>query len=115
MSQPIHPDIGFADSARAARTNLSAPVRFREAGKDEWIEGITCNISRTGILIQANEKVRSETPIEITFMLRRKGDTPLQIQAEVVRVDETAGDMPRIAARFAAQMGLEIFQRPARA
>jgi hypothetical protein len=115
MSEPTHPDIGFSDSARAARTNLSAPVRFREAGKDEWIEGVTCNISRSGILIRANETVPSETPIEITFMLRRKGDTPLQVRAEVVRVDETAGDMPRIAARFAAQMGLEIFQRPARA
>jgi hypothetical protein len=115
MSEAIHPDIGFSDSARAARTNLSAPVRFREAGKDEWIEGVTCNISRSGVLIQANEKVPSETPIEITFMLRRKGDTPLQIQAEVVRVEKPAGGIPRIAARFAAQMGLEVFQRPARA
>jgi len=115
MEESIHPDIGFSDSARAARTSLSAPVRFRAAGNDEWIEGVTCNISRTGILIRANARVPSETPIEITFMLRRKGDTPLQVHAEVVRVEETSGDMPRIAARFAAQMGLEIFQRPARA
>ncbi len=115
MSESTHPDIGLSDSARAARTSLSAPVRLRAAGQDEWIEGTTCNISRSGILIEANSKLPTETPIEITFMLRRKGDTPMQINAEVVRVEERAGGMPRIAARFAAQMGLEVFQRTARA
>src|SRR5438270_13870984 len=115
MSEPPRPDIGFSDSARAARTNLSAPVRLRAAGQQEWVEGVTCNISRSGILIQTNSKLPADTPIEITFMLRRKGDTPLQIQAEIVRVEEPVGEMPRIAARFASQMGLEIFQRPGRA
>jgi hypothetical protein len=115
MPEPPRPDIGFSDSARAARTNLSAPVRLRAAGQDEWVEGITCNISRSGILIETNSKLPADTPIEITFMLRRKGDTPLQVNADVVRVEEPTGGMPRIAARFAAQMGLEIFQRPGRA
>ena len=115
MVEPPRPDIGFSDSARAARTSLSAPVRLRATGEDEWIEGTTCNISRSGILIEATSKLPTETPIEITFMLRRKGDTPLQVNAEVVRVEEPNGGMPRIAARFAAQMGLEIFQKPARA
>jgi hypothetical protein len=90
-------------------------VRFRAAGQDEWVEGVTCNISRTGILIQTAAKLPSETPIEIAFMLRRKGDTPMQVNAEVVRVEEPTNGIPRIAARFAAQMGLEIFQRPGRA
>jgi hypothetical protein len=115
MAEPPRPDIGFSDSARATRTNLSAPVKFRAADQEEWIEGVTCNISRSGILIETNAKLPSETPIEITFMLRRKGDTPLQVNAQVVRVEEPTGGMPRIAARFAAQMGLEIFQRPGRA
>ena len=115
MSEPTRPDIGFSDSARAARTPLSAPVKVRASDRDEWIEGVTCNISRTGILIQTNSKLPADTPIEITFMLRRKGDTPLQIHAEVVRVEEPTEGMPRIAARFAAQMGLDIFQKPARA
>ncbi|SRR6266404_4504262 len=115
MSEPPRPDIGFSDSARAVRTNLSAPVRLRVAGQDEWMEGTTCNVSRSGILIETNSRFPAETPIEITFMLRRKGDTPLQVHAQVVRVEEPTGGMPRIAARFAAQMGLEIFQRPGRA
>jgi len=115
MAEPPRPDIGFSDSARAVRTNLSAPVRLRAAGQDDWIEGTTCNISRSGILIQTSAPLPTNTPIEITFMLRRKGDTPLQVQADVVRTEEPTGGMPRIAARFAAQMGLEIFQKPARA
>ena|SRR5947209_4662206 len=115
MSEPPRPDIGFSDSARAVRTNLSAPVRFRPEGQEQWVEGVTCNISRSGILIQSSTKLPSDTPIEITFMLRRKGDTPLQVTAQVVRIEEPEGSMPRIAARFATQMGLEIFQRPARA
>jgi hypothetical protein len=115
MAEPLHPDIGFADSARAVRTSLSAPVRFRPEGQQEWVEGVTCNISRSGILIQSSQKLPSDTPIEITFMLRRKGDNPVQVTAQVVRIEEPEGAMPRIAARFAAQMGLEIFQRPARA
>ena len=115
MPEPPRPDIGFSDSARAARTPLSAPVKLRAADSDEWIEGVTCNISRSGILIETNSKLPLDTPIEITFMLRRKGDTPMQVQAEVVRVEEPTGGMPRIAARFAAQMGLEIFQKPGRA
>lgn len=115
MVEPTRPDIGFSDSARAARTSLSAPVRFRAADQEDWNEGVTCNISRTGILIQSNAMLPSETSIEITFTLRRKDDTPMKVRAEVVRVEEAVGSMPRIAARFAAQMGLEIFQRPARA
>lgn len=115
MAEPPRPDIGFSDSARAARTPLSAPVKLRPANQEDWIEGVTCNISRTGILIETSSKVPADTPIEITFMLRRKGDTPMQVTAHVVRVEEAEGATPRIAARFAAQMGLEIFQRPARA
>ena len=115
MPEELHPDIGFSDSARAARTALSAPVKLRAVDQDEWLEGVTCNISRTGILIETKSKLPAETPIEITFMLRRKGDIPLQVTAHVVRVEEPEGGMPRVAARFAAQMGLEIFQKPARA
>jgi hypothetical protein len=115
MAEPPRPDIGFHDSARAVRTNLSAPVRFRAAGEEDWNEGVTCNISRSGILIQSSAKLPNETPIEITFMLRRKGDNPVQVTAQVVRIEEPEGEVPRIAARFAAQMGLEVFQRPARA
>jgi hypothetical protein len=115
MSEPTHPDIGLSDSARAVRTNLSAPVRFRAAGEEEWQEGVTCNISRSGILFQSNARLPAEAPIEITFMLRRKGDTPVQVHAQVVRIEEPDNGIPRIAARFAAEMGLEVFQRPARA
>jgi PilZ domain len=115
MPEELHPDIGFSDSARAARTPLSAPVKVRAVDQDEWLEGVTCNISRTGILIETKSKLPPDTPIEITFLLRRKGDTPLQMTAHVVRVEEPEGAMPRVAARFAAQMGLEIFQKPGRA
>src|SRR3954451_17922322 len=96
------------------RTNLSAPVRLRIAGQEEWAEGVTCNISRSGVLIETYAKVPSEAPIEITFMLRRKGDKPLQVTAQVVRVEEVVGGMPRTAARFDAQMRLEISEEPSR-
>jgi len=115
MAEPPRPDIGFADSARAARTPLSAPVKLRAADQQEWAEGVTCNISRTGILIETDSKFSPDTPIEITFMLRRKGDTPLQVTAHVVRIEEAEGSTPRVAARFAAHMGLKIFQKPGRA
>src|SRR3954466_10893094 len=115
MPEPPRPDIGFSDSARAARTPLSAPVKLRAVDQEEWVEGVTCNVSRTGILIETNSKFPADTPIEITFMLRRKGDTPLQVTAHVVRIEEAEGATPRVAARFAAQMGLEIFQKPGRA
>jgi hypothetical protein len=115
VTEEPRPDIGIHDSARAVRTSLSAPIRFRAAGAEEWKEGVTCNISRSGILIQSSAKLPAETPIEITFMLRRKGDNPVQVHAEVVRIEEPESGIPRMGARFAAQMGLEIFQRPARA
>jgi len=114
MAEPLHPDIGLSDSARAARTPLSAPVKVRAASHEEWVEGVTCNISRTGILIETSSKFSANTPIEITFMLRRKGDTPVQVTAQVVRIEEVEGSTPRVAARFASQMGIEIFQRTAR-
>jgi len=105
LEQRSHERVNLALECRVSTGNK------RSAGTMKVVE----NISRTGILIETSSKVPADTPIEITFMLRRKGDTPMQVTAHVVRVEEAEGATPRIAARFAAQMGLEIFQRPARA
>lgn len=39
---------------RAPRMEIRLPLRYREVGAEEWTESATQNISRTGLLFQAN-------------------------------------------------------------
>lgn len=74
---------------RAPRFALQLPVLFRRLGEEEWREGTTENVSRSGVLLRAPEALPERAAVEIRMSL------PAQIpgteggsiicQAQVVR------------------------------
>ena len=57
----------FALRARRFATEL--PCRYREAGSRVWYEGLTVNISVSGVLFRAAQALQSPTAIEMTVAL----------------------------------------------
>lgn len=75
-------DVGQAESAastevsRARRYEIGTLIRYRVRGEREWHEGVTENISISGVLIRANEPLDPQTAIEMRFLL------PIELDGE---------------------------------
>lgn len=57
------------DHPRAARFNLRIPIRYRASGDAAWGEGITENISRSGVLFRAKHLLEVGTSVDMSFVL----------------------------------------------
>lgn len=53
---------------RAARYEMSVPLRYRQAGEESWRQGRTVNISSSGLLFES-PGVAIEAPTRIEFVL----------------------------------------------
>jgi hypothetical protein len=73
---------------RAQRFPLSIPLQYRKSGVLYWQDGKTINISRTGILFQADETIPADFVLDIRVHLPR--DAILKCQGPVVRTEESA-------------------------
>ena len=87
---------------RAPRFPLTLPIRCRRAGDDDWIEGVTINISRSGVLFRASEPLDVDTRIDIRIVL---GESPartgeLRCDGHVVRIASTDAATQSMAAAF---------------
>ena len=71
--------------ARAQRFPLRIPFQYRKSGVPNWQDGRTINISRTGILFQAEEALPEKTIMDIRVELPLKGT--LSCLGTVVRAD----------------------------
>ena len=67
MERASDPDV------RAPRFTIEIPFYFRRRGEGSWREGMTDNISRSGVLFRTGERLAADEPIEMHFAL------PLQI------------------------------------
>src|SRR6202140_5934651 len=54
---------------RARRFNLQLPLRYRPLGEKSWRPGTTENISRSGLLFQAQEFLHPNAQLEISLVL----------------------------------------------
>src|ERR1700682_1993880 len=54
---------------RARRFNLQLPLRYRPLGEKSWRPGTTENISRSGLLFQAQEFLHPSAQLEISLVL----------------------------------------------
>ena len=61
---------------RAPRFSIEIPFYFRRRGEGSWREGMTHNISRSGVLFHTDEDLASSEPIEMHFAL------PLQVSGQ---------------------------------
>jgi PAS domain S-box-containing protein len=91
---------------RAQRFQLHLPLRYRRLGENIWHEGTTENISRSGMLFQADELLQPSAQLEINLVLPQEiaglSATEVVCRGEVVRTVEHAGNglSPALAARI---------------
>ena len=73
---------------RERRLRYRVPVRFRVTGAEEWIEGVSENVSRSGLLFSCGVLLTPGTALELRFQLPREiAEVPTEAlcQAAVVR------------------------------
>ncbi len=102
---------------RARRFALHVPVRYRCRGEQDWQEGITENLSCTGLLFRAQEPLAPRTPVELSFALPTQlaGKAQVQITCEgyVARVARGNGEQwPLLAAALLGYRVLYADNRP---
>lgn len=92
--------------SRAQRFQLHLPLRYRRLGENTWHDGTTENISRSGMLFQAEELLQPSAMLEINLVLPAEiaglSATEVVCRGEVVRTVEHNGDTltPALAARI---------------
>jgi len=91
---------------RAQRFNLHLPLRYRQVGEEGWRQGTTANISRSGLLFEAEEVLQPNVQLEINLVLPAEiaGLSPTEVvcRGEVVRSVELEGaaTSPALAAKI---------------
>jgi len=97
---------------RAQRFNLQLPLRYRKLGEQGWRNGTTENISRSGMLFQAEEMLQPTVQLEINLVLPAEiaGLSPTEVvcRGEVVRAVQP-GD-PTLSPALAAKILQYHFQ-----
>ena len=101
---------------RSPRFLVAAPVVWRPRGADGWLEGVSVNVSRSGVLMQTDRIPPAGTPIEIVIALSRL-DLPddevadVACAGRVVRTERTRGG--RLPCRVAATIdSYSLLRRP---
>lgn len=91
---------------RAQRFQLHLPLRYRRLGEQQWHTGTTENISRSGLLFEADEVLQPHSQLEINLVLPAEiaglSATEVVCRGEVVRTVESEGKAlhPALAARI---------------
>jgi hypothetical protein len=91
---------------RARRFNLHLPLHYRPLGEKSWRLGTTENISRSGLLFQAQELLHPNAQLEISLVLPPEiaglAATEVICRGEVVRSVEAQGQgvPPALAAKI---------------
>jgi PAS domain S-box-containing protein len=102
-------------ATRAQRFQLHLPLRYRRLGEQMWHEGKTENISRSGMLFQADEELQPSSQLEINLVLPAEiaglSATEVVCRGEVVRtVAGNAGTQGKISPALAARILQYHFQ-----
>jgi hypothetical protein len=66
---------------RAQRFTIRTPIRYREVGGRRWFEGITENISRSGVLFRADHVLGPKAAVQMSLSLpvKMSGKRPAKI------------------------------------
>ncbi len=102
---------------RARRFNLHLPLRYRPLGEQSWRPGTTENISRSGLLFQAQEVLRPNMQLEISLVLPAEiaglAATEVLCRGEVVRSVEAQEPGQNVPPALAAKILQYHFQHGA--
>ncbi|MGA8618434.1 MAG: ATP-binding protein [Candidatus Sulfotelmatobacter sp.] len=92
--------------SRAQRFQLQLPLKYRRLDEEKWHDGKTRNISRSGLLFQAEDPLQPNVVLEINLVLPAEiaGLSPTEVvcRGEVVRTVAAAGEEmpPALAAKI---------------
>ena len=92
--------------SRAQRFQLHLPLKYRRLDEEKWHDGETRNISRSGLLFQAEDSLQPNVILEINLVLPAEiaglSATEVVCRGEVVRTVERNGDQmpPALAAKI---------------
>jgi len=92
--------------SRAPRFQVQLPLKYRCLDEEKWHAGETRNISRSGLLFQAEDLLQPNVQLEITLVLPAEiaGLSPTEVicRGEIVRTVKTAGEEmpPALAAKI---------------
>jgi two-component system cell cycle sensor histidine kinase/response regulator CckA len=93
-------------ATRAQRFQLHLPLKYRRLNEEKWHDGETKNISRSGLLFQAEDLLQPNVILEINLVLPAEiaGLSPTEVicKGEVVRTIESNGEKmpPALAAKI---------------
>ena len=78
---------------RTQRFDVKTAIRYRRTGEAEWHEGVTLNISASGVLFHAGELIEPRTAVEMKFALPRgiPGQSAAQVKCKGQIVRNVAG------------------------
>jgi len=105
-ASPMFTPLGESSASRAQRFQLRLPLRYRRLGEAQWHVGKTENISRSGMLFEADELLEPAVQLEINLVLPKEiaglSETEVVCRGEVVRTVEPHGEMlsPALATRI---------------
>jgi CheY-like chemotaxis protein len=105
-SHPIAQGLQQLPLSRAQRFQLHLPLKYRRLDEEKWHDGETRNISRSGLLFQAEDFVQPNVVLEINLVLPAEiaGLSPTEVicRGEIVRAVESAGEElpPALAAKI---------------
>ncbi|HVI09792.1 MAG TPA: ATP-binding protein [Candidatus Binatia bacterium] len=91
---------------RAQRFQLHLPLKYRRVDEADWHDGVTRNISRSGMLFQAEDPLQPNVILEISLVLPAEiaGLSPTEVvcRGEVVRTVKSNGEKmpPALAAKI---------------
>lgn len=91
--------------SRAQRFQLQLPLKYRRLDEQTWHTGETKNISRSGLLFEAEDVLQPNVVLEINLVLPAEiaGLSPTEVicKGEVVRTERPSGErMPALAAKI---------------
>ncbi len=92
--------------SRAQRFQLHLPLKYRRLDEEKWHDGETRNISRSGLLFQAEDSLQPNVILEINLVLPAEiaglSATEVVCRGEVVRTEERNGEEipPALAAKI---------------
>jgi len=105
-ARAAHVAAGHEPPKRAPRFQLQLPLKYRRLDEEIWHDGETRNISRSGLLFEAEDPLQPNVVLEINLVLPAEiaGLSPTEVvcRGEVVRaVTGTEGEMtPALAAKI---------------
>jgi len=102
----IAPELQQLPLSRAQRFQLNLPLKYRRLDEENWHDGKTQNISRSGLLFQAEDFLQPNVILEINLVLPTEiaglSQTEVVCRGEVVRTVQRDGEEmpPALAAKI---------------